>query len=358
MMKLSILNVCLSVVLFYPFVVTAISEAKYKDYGFPAVFAFGDSILDTGNNNYIFTILKSNFKPYGRDFIGGNSTGRFCNGRIPSDFLVENLGIKESMPPYLDPSLEIEDLLTGVCFASAGSGFDPLTIKIARVLSIEDQLNMFKEYVGRLHEIVGEEKTAFILEKSIVFISMGSNDISGTYFMTPFRRRTYNIEEYTTMLVNTSSNFLLELYSIGVRRIGVLSLSPVGCVPLQRTLRGGLKRDCSESTNQGCMLYNSKLSSSLISLSKILPEAKLVFLENYSQFNKLVQHPSQYGFEVVDRTCCGILNIEFGLLCNTLTPKVCEDASKYVFWDGYHPTERAYKIIVSEILKKYLDQFV
>lgn len=41
------------------------------------------------------------------------------------------LGIKDSMPPYLDPNLKIEDLLTGVCFASAGSGYDPLTIELA-----------------------------------------------------------------------------------------------------------------------------------------------------------------------------------------------------------------------------------
>lgn len=40
------------------------------------------------------------------------------------------VGIKELIPPYLDPNLEIKDLLTGVSFASAGSGFDPLTSAI------------------------------------------------------------------------------------------------------------------------------------------------------------------------------------------------------------------------------------
>ncbi|MED6217402.1 hypothetical protein PIB30_017462, partial [Stylosanthes scabra] len=52
---------------------------------------------------------------------------------------------------------------------------------------MEDQLAMFKEYIGRLKGAVGEERTAYILEKSIVLISMGSNDISGTYFLTPYR---------------------------------------------------------------------------------------------------------------------------------------------------------------------------
>lgn len=54
---------------------------------FPAVIAFGDSIVDTGNNNNLKTVVKCNFPPYGKDFEGGVPTGRFCNGKIPSDLL-------------------------------------------------------------------------------------------------------------------------------------------------------------------------------------------------------------------------------------------------------------------------------
>lgn len=54
----------------------------------PAVLVFGDSIVDSGNNNYILTIVKSNFLPYGRDFASGNlPTGRFSNGLVPSDII-------------------------------------------------------------------------------------------------------------------------------------------------------------------------------------------------------------------------------------------------------------------------------
>ena len=40
---------------------------------------------------------------------------------------MEELGIKELLPAYLKPNLEGSDLVTGVCFASGGSGYDPLT---------------------------------------------------------------------------------------------------------------------------------------------------------------------------------------------------------------------------------------
>lgn len=52
----------------------------------PAMFIFGDSVVDVGNNNNLHTLIKSNFRPYGRDFVNQKPTGRFCNGKLASDF--------------------------------------------------------------------------------------------------------------------------------------------------------------------------------------------------------------------------------------------------------------------------------
>ena len=93
----------------------------------PAVIVFGDSSVDSGNNNAIATVLKSNFRPYGRDFDGGRPTGRFSNGRVPPDFISEGFDLKSSIPAYLDPMYSIKDFATGVCFASAGTGYDNAT---------------------------------------------------------------------------------------------------------------------------------------------------------------------------------------------------------------------------------------
>jgi hypothetical protein len=76
--------------IFSAFTVFCIVEAVINIPGnetIPAVLMFGDSIVDTGNNNNIKSIVKCNFPPYGREFKGGISTGRFSNGKVPSDFL-------------------------------------------------------------------------------------------------------------------------------------------------------------------------------------------------------------------------------------------------------------------------------
>ncbi|KAL7155015.1 hypothetical protein ABFS83_03G045000 [Erythranthe nasuta] len=231
----------------------------------PAVIFFGDSIADTGNNNYIPTLAKANFPPYGENFIGGNPTGRFSNGKIVPDFIAEELGIKPLSPPFLDPSLQDHDLLTGVNFASAGSEYDPLTSDLLWVLSLSDQLEMFKDYIVRLKKIVGDERSSAILKESIIAVSSGSNDIWNTY--SNVRQFQYDVPSYTDLLVRYASTFVQDLYGLGARRIGVFSMLPIGCLPSQITQKGGLGRKCVEEYNRIVQLFNDKLSAEITFLT-------------------------------------------------------------------------------------------
>lgn len=54
------------------------------------------------------------------------------------------------------------------------------------------------------------------------------------------------------------------------------------------------------------------------------------------------------GFEEVSTGCCGTGYIEASILCN-MNSAICDDASKYVFWDAVHPTEKAYYYVFTTI---------
>nr|ACU19734.1 unknown [Glycine max] len=324
----------------------------------PAVIVFGDSIVDSGNNNYINTILKCNFQPYGRDFAGGNQpTGRFSNGLTPSGIIAAKFGVKKILPAYLDPKLQPQDLLTGVSFASGGSGYDPLTSKTVSVLSLSDQLDKFSEYKNKIKGTVGENRMATIISKSIYVLCTGSNDVANTYSLSPVRRAHYDVPEYTDLMASQATNFLQELYGLGARRIGVIGLPVLGCVPSQRTIQGGILRSCSDFENQAAMLFNSKLSSQTDALNKNFPEARFVYLDIYNPLLNMIQNPSTYGFKVTNEGCCGTGIIEAGILCNPFTLQICSNTANYIFWDSFHPTEEAYNVLCSLVLDNKIKDF-
>lgn len=52
----------------------------------PALYVFGDSSVDAGNNNNLNTPAKANIFPYGIDF-NNCSSGRFSNGKTFADII-------------------------------------------------------------------------------------------------------------------------------------------------------------------------------------------------------------------------------------------------------------------------------
>lgn len=73
-------------------IITLISSTEIAAAASPqvtAMFAFGDSLTDPGNNNYLNSFAKANYVPYGVDFDGGLPSGRFCNGKTFVDYLGE-----------------------------------------------------------------------------------------------------------------------------------------------------------------------------------------------------------------------------------------------------------------------------
>lgn len=71
----------------------SLSDDSIKSSTLTPLFVFGDSHFDPGNNNYINTDLKANYKPYGMSYIGKKPTGRFSDGRTMVDFIGKKTSI-------------------------------------------------------------------------------------------------------------------------------------------------------------------------------------------------------------------------------------------------------------------------
>lgn len=175
---------------------------------FSAILLFGDPTVDTGNNNYIPTLFKANFYPYGRDFPGQIATGRFSNGKLIPDILASTLGIKELFPAFLDPKLSDGDLRTGVSFGSAGSGYDDLTTTRSCVIPVLKQIDLFQNYIQRLERIVGEEVAKKILNGALAIVSAGSNDFILNFYDIHSRSLEFNISGYQAFVQNRLQSFI------------------------------------------------------------------------------------------------------------------------------------------------------
>lgn len=175
---------------------------------FPAILVFGDSTVDTGNNNFIATAVRGDHLPYGQDFPGGVPSGRFSNGKLLPDILASMIGLKETVPPFLNPALSDQDLVSGVCFASAGSGFDDLTTKFSRVISMSKQVEYLKKYVERVEKAVGEREAAGILSRAVVIVSAGTNDFTFNFYDFPTRRIQFTIDGYQNFLLGKLQSFI------------------------------------------------------------------------------------------------------------------------------------------------------
>ncbi|KAE9459680.1 hypothetical protein C3L33_08454, partial [Rhododendron williamsianum] len=317
-------------------------------------FVFGDSLVDAGNNDYLFTLSKADSPPYGIDFTpsGGRPTGRFTNGRTISDILA--LGAKTFPPPYLSPGSASNAITVGMNYASGASGIldETGSVFIGRI-PLGAQIDYFQKTRSYMVSAMGENGTREFLREAILSITIGSNDVLN-YFQpsVPFLGEENKVSA-TAFQDFMVSNFTLQL-KVMARSAPHSEMKKIltqKFICLDKNKNKGSKAQTEVNTFvQG---YNKKLRAALDRLNREMgPEAIFVHANSYDVFSRILQNYGQFGFENAEDPCCGGYFPPFvcfkGSDANT-SSFLCEDRSKYLFWDAYHPTEAA-NIIVAESL--------
>ncbi|GER55610.1 GDSL esterase/lipase At5g22810 [Striga asiatica] len=265
----------------------------------PALIIFGDSVVDVGNNNNLETIVKADFPPYGRDFIDHKPTGRFCNGKLASDYTAENLGFTSYPQPYLSKQATGKNLLIGANFASGSSGYYDTTAEIYNTIPLSKQLELYKGYQRKLVALVGKSNATSIVNGSIHFVSAGSSDFVQNYYINPLLYKKYSTEQFSDILLQFYTKFVKELYSLGARRIGVTTLPPLGCLPAVITIFGEDSNECVEKINKAAISFNNKLNITSQKLQANLSSLNLVVLDIYQPLLDLVTKPTDHAMSVL-----------------------------------------------------------
>ncbi|CDY13523.1 BnaC02g23340D [Brassica napus] len=256
---------------------------------------------------------------------------------VKSSDIAQELGVKRVVPAYRRlRRIKPDDLKTGVCFASGGSGIDHLTSRTLGVLSTGDQIGDFKKYLKKLKNATKNKKEMKkIISNAVFLISEGNNDIG--YFVTPARLRLRSIDTYTSDMVFWTKAFLQDLYDLGARKFAVMGVIPVGCLPFHRFLFGGVFAWCNFMMNRISEDFNTKLQKALIGyeVEKSFKGAKFVYVDMYGSIMDLINHPKAYGFTEAKRSCC----------CMVTSIIPCRNPDEYVFYDFAHPTMKTYEVI-------------
>ncbi|RAL43427.1 hypothetical protein DM860_012568 [Cuscuta australis] len=315
-----------------------------------AFFVFGDSLVDNGNNNYLITSARADSPPYGIDYPTHRPTGRFSNGYNIPDLISEAMGSEATMA-YLNPELKGEKLLVGANFASAGVGILPDTgFQFANIIRIGQQLQMFEAYQARVTGLIGREAGVRLVNQALTLISLGGNDFVNNYFLVPItaRRLQFNIPNYCRYLVSEYRKILMRLYELGCRRVLVTGTGPIGCVPAELA-RMSTNGQCAAEPQEAAAVFNPLLAQTLADLNRQLGADVFVSVNAMRMQEDFVANPESYGFVTSKVACCG-QGLYNGIGLCTVASNLCPNRDQHAFWDPFHPSERANRIIVQSIL--------
>ncbi|XP_012570001.1 GDSL esterase/lipase At1g54790 [Cicer arietinum] len=338
--------------------------ANSVEFSHPAVFNFGDSNSDTGELVAGLGIQLS--PPNGQDYFKTPS-GRFCNGRLILDFLMDAMDLP-FLNPYLN-SVGLPNFHQGCNFAAAGSTILPATASSISPFGFGVEVNQFLLFRAQVLKLLaGKKFDEYIpaedyFQKGLYIFDIGQNDLAGAFYSKSLDQILSSIP---TILLEFETG-IQRLYDHGARNFWIHNTGPLGCLG-QNVAKFGTNQSnldelgCVSSHNQAAKTFNQQLQAFCSKLQGQYLDVNVTYVDVYTIKLDLIANYSKHGFEQPIMACCGYggppLNYDSRVSCGvtkvlngtTITAKGCKDSSVYVNWDGIHYTEAANQYVASQIL--------
>ncbi|PON62546.1 Lipase [Trema orientale] len=319
------------------------TKACYDNHSKAALFVFGDSIFDVGNNDYFPTTIRSNYFPYGETFFK-YPTGRFSDGRLIPDFIAEYAKLP-LIPPYLQPGF-VEYTL-GVNFASAGAGALTET-NLGSVIDLITQLIYFKKVSLQLRQKPGDVEATTLLSRAVYFVNIGANDYLFIFQTNSPAIRSFSPEEFVRRVISNINFVIQEMYKIGGRKFALINIESLACIPFSRVLAAGkYNESCLDQITPYVQLHNMQLSKLLKKLNRDLIGFRYSLSDGHGFQKEITKFPSRYGIKELNVACCGsgpykgIFNCGGRRIAKEYS--LCVNIDEHIFFDSFHNTERVYQ---------------
>ncbi|CAM0902049.1 unnamed protein product [Alopecurus aequalis] len=325
-----------------------VESARHNQHAPQTMFVFGDSFVDSGNIPRLgrgAEMSRQWYYPYGVSYekddgsgVQANATGRFSDYMVQSDFIAKMLGLPLSPPTYQSTKGDYCDA-SGMSFAFGGTGVNGMSTW----MNLRQQVNAFKRMV-KSGKISKNHVT-----HSVALLAVSGND----YKRFGIRRSTRDIADFAGNMTTEIAANVQRLQNLGVKRVLVNNLHPLGCTP--SLCRTGDYKVCDDTSNKAASVHNSKLKQ------KLGKKKGVLIVDLNTAFHNIIDSESYKQFKHERNPCCETIDPKGFCGQRDQNSKAlysqCSDPRNYFFWDDAHPTHAGWEAVMTQLqdpIKEFL----
>ncbi|KAF8698990.1 hypothetical protein HU200_034822 [Digitaria exilis] len=297
------------------------------------LFVFGDDYADTGNG---VSDPELGYKsrqwrpPFGMSDAAHakQPSGRFSDGLVQPDYLAKIMGHRESPPPYTydDWADGIDD--AGLNFAVGGS----VVLRTAATPKLGDQVQQLRSLIR------DDTVTRGDLNGSVALIAISGNDYSSATAET--------FEAMMDTVVDGIADAASRLLDMGVAKVLVNTLQPLGCTPWQ-TRGFSNYTSCNGDGNAGCDRHNAALRDRLAGDGDVmLLDVNTIVMDLVAPRPGSALDQGRFEEELRLRPCCEATDPDAGYCGLDGGYSLCDHPEDYFFWDDAHLTQAGWRAVM------------
>lgn len=153
-------------------------------------------------------------------------------------------------------------------------------------------------------------------------------------------------------MINQTTTNLIRIKALGVKKVVVNSLQPVGCLP-SMTITSSFQQCNQTSNNLLALFHNNLLHQAVNKLNEETKDHSFIVLNLYDSFMSVLNHPSTHNIQNHLKPCCVGVSSEYS--CGSVDENnvkkymVCDEPKSTFFWDMVHPTEAGWHAVYNKL---------